>query len=438
MQKKNRFKLSFKKYLLLLSGIVLILLISFFLYRIWVVKAPVITGQEALMKLPRHKVIQLEVDCNFPVKSFEIIIIQDEKQITLLNDRPEQRHKLYKIKIDPKKIGLNDGDAMFIINASAGFFSKLEYKLDTVIDTVPPVTSVLNNSYLAHQGSAAAALIKATGAEFVYVRIGEEKYYATNSVTGNNELYYVLFPIGVETEVNSIIHAVAEDMTGNRSVSTITTRIKKTEFNKDIIEIKDPFIKKKIYPLINDDEAELPPLDAFLLVNEKLRNKTEEKLKELTKKSVDKMLWEDRFIQMRNTKVFSNFADKRSYKYNGKVVSHSRHMGFDLASTKNAPVEAANSGIIIFADYLGIYGNTVIIDHGLGLMSMYSHLSSIDVKEGDEVIKTDVIGRSGMTGLAGGDHLHFAILLHGVYVSPLGWWDISWIEKRILNILHNI
>ena len=94
-------------------------------------------------------------------------------------------------------------------------------------------------------------------------------------------------------------------------------------------------------------------------------------------------------------------------------------------------VPAANSGVVVFTGPLTIYGNTVIIDHGLGLQTLYAHLSSIDVKVGEQVTKGRVLGRTGATGLAMGDHLHFEVLVAGVSVTPLEWWDAKWIRDRI-------
>jgi murein DD-endopeptidase MepM/ murein hydrolase activator NlpD len=86
---------------------------------------------------------------------------------------------------------------------------------------------------------------------------------------------------------------------------------------------------------------------------------------------------------------------------------------------------------VVFAEYLGIYGNMVILDHGQGLFSLYSHLSSISVAVGDEVNMGAVLGRSGVSGMAGGDHLHFSMLVNGVFVDPIAWWDESWLAINI-------
>jgi murein DD-endopeptidase MepM/ murein hydrolase activator NlpD len=77
------------------------------------------------------------------------------------------------------------------------------------------------------------------------------------------------------------------------------------------------------------------------------------------------------------------------------------------------------------------YGNSVVLDHGCGLFSMYAHLSLIDVEAGVVVDKGDILGRTGSTGMAGGDHLHFAMIVQGVFVNPVEWWDPHWIQDNI-------
>src|SRR4026209_2825847 len=128
------------------------------------------------------------------------------------------------------------------------------------------------------------------------------------------------------------------------------------------------------------------------------------------------MLWKGAFSQLSNSKVEANFADERTYTYNNEPIDNALHLGYDLSVTKQYPAEAANSGTVAFTGDLGIYGNTVILDHGLGLFTLYSHLSSIDVKPGDSVKQRDILGKTGETGLAAGDHLHYGVYLNGVAV----------------------
>jgi murein DD-endopeptidase MepM/ murein hydrolase activator NlpD len=178
------------------------------------------------------------------------------------------------------------------------------------------------------------------------------------------------------------------------------------------------------------------PVSAFKKINEEWRADVHKRITQIAQKTETEIFWKGRFLQLRNSKVMAIYGDERTYYYKGKPISKSVHLGYDLASVANAPVEAANTGIVRFAGDLGIYGNTVIIDHGLGLMSLYGHLSMIMAREGQAVKKGDVIGQTGSTGLAGGDHLHFGILIHGHEVSPLYWWDPYWIKVNILDYME--
>ncbi len=155
--------------------------------------------------------------------------------------------------------------------------------------------------------------------------------------------------------------------------------------------------------------------------------------RDLAKKTSPDLQFRDVFQQLGNSQVEAKFADTRTYMYKGKEVDKQVHLGFDLAVTANVPLVAAQRGTILHASDLGIYGNCVVIDHGMGVMSLYGHLSSIGVNVGDTVDKGRQIGRSGMTGLAGGDHLHFTMLVGGEQVTPVDWWSAQWFQDRVLR-----
>jgi murein DD-endopeptidase MepM/ murein hydrolase activator NlpD len=176
-------------------------------------------------------------------------------------------------------------------------------------------------------------------------------------------------------------------------------------------------------------------LSRFLKINGESRRANNQTLTDLRLKSEERVLWSGPFLQLSNSKVESRFADARDYVYQGRKVDHQVHLGFDLSVTRNIDVEAANAGNVVFADNLGIYGNCVVVDHGYGLQSIYAHLSEIGVKPGDAVSKGHSLGKSGSTGLAGGDHLHFSMQVDGVQINPVEWWDSHWIQDRVLSKL---
>jgi murein DD-endopeptidase MepM/ murein hydrolase activator NlpD len=187
----------------------------------------------------------------------------------------------------------------------------------------------------------------------------------------------------------------------------------------------------KVPELLPQRSAGQPLVEGFLVINRELRRQAEDAKRRIGATTADRPLWEGRFVQPRNTKVFANFAETRVYVFGGRQIDTQVHYGFDLASTRRSPVPAANTGTVVFAGPLTIYGNTVIVDHGLGLQTLYAHLSSVEVKVGDAVEKGQQLGRTGNTGLAIGDHLHFEVLVNGVSVTPLEWWDAKWIRDHI-------
>jgi murein DD-endopeptidase MepM/ murein hydrolase activator NlpD len=242
-----------------------------------------------------------------------------------------------------------------------------------------------------------------------------------------------------DQNVNAPMRVFARDEAGNTARADFDFRTFPKAFKRSRIPLDDKFLDR-VVPAILEGTNEVKPtgdnLAKFLVINGELRKKNAEKIASFAKQTSPEMLWGGVvFHPFTNSAVESAFADRRTYIYNGKDVDQQTHLGFDLASIAGNPVVAANRGKVLYADELGIYGNCVIIDHGMGVQSLYAHLSSIGVKAGDMVTKEQVLGRSGMTGLAGGDHLHFTMLVNGHMVNPVEWWDPHWIQDRILRKL---
>ncbi len=250
---------------------------------------------------------------------------------------------------------------------------------------------------------------------------------------GDKQERFALFAVPFNmAEANARL--VVEDDAGNAAEREFIDRFFQKDFKTDNINISDSFLAK-VVPEILSRSPEIKdlgdPLKNYLAINRDLRVKNGETLKQLARKSKPDFLWNKAFMQMPNGKVTASFGERRTYFYQDRLIDHQDHLGFDLAVTRRAPIPAANSGIVIFTGFFGIYGNAVVIDHGYGLQSIYGHLSSVAVTEGQEVAIGDIIGRTGETGLAGGDHLHFCTLLQGLPVNPTEWWDSHWIEDRI-------
>lgn len=135
--------------------------------------------------------------------------------------------------------------------------------------------------------------------------------------------------------------------------------------------------------------------------------------------------WEGNFILPLQGRISGRYAEKRLYKKNtgGSFLTWKGiHSGLDITTgNSGSPISASNSGNIILARHFSGEGNTIIIDHGQGVITTYFHLQKIFVKEGSFVKKGEIIGTTGSTGIANGPHLHFGVYIHGIPVDPLFW-----------------
>jgi murein DD-endopeptidase MepM/ murein hydrolase activator NlpD len=265
------------------------------------------------------------------------------------------------------------------------------------------------------------------------VRVGSWWFPGFPLPGGGKQDRFAFFAVPFDmTEPN--VRLVVEDAAGNSTERGFIDQFFPKPYRSDDLDIDDAFLNKVVPEILSQtpdlkDKGNL--LDNYLEINRDLRAKDAEIISQLAQKSQPAFLWKKPFSTIPNGKLMAGFAEQRTYHYKGQVIDHQTHLGFDLAVTKQCPVPAANDGIVVYAKYFGIYGNAVLIDHGYGLMTIYGHLSSIGVKEGQQVAKGDIIGRTGETGLAGGDHLHFCTILQGLPVTPGEWCDGHWIQDRI-------
>ena len=360
-------------------------------------------------------------------------------------------HSLFSQEYDPpvmqtkvtilssKLTGIKEGPAVFRVSARDrslwGFFKGNETVIqkNVSIDITPPALELIaDDPYVNFGGTGVIAYKTSPDAVTSGVKIGNYFFPGYKGQTKDPETYIVFFahPYDVSEAEKAVL--LATDKAGNSREMRLAYTLKDVRYKKSTIPISDDFIQAKVAPLLSDVAARQgSPKDIFVKVNHSLRKENEDKIRVVGQKTANRMLWSGPFSQLSNSKVEANFADARTYIYHNEAIDTAYHLGFDLSVTKRYPVEAANSGIVSFTGDLGIYGNTVIIDHGLGLSTLYGHLSSIDVKEGEQIKQQQIIGKTGETGLAVGDHLHFATLLQGVPVLPKEWWDAKWIRDNI-------
>jgi len=388
-----------------------------------------------------QKPLEIRVtDAGTGLKTVTIIVTQGGADQTLAYaELNSSREKTYWVALGKVK-ELTEGPAVLKVVARdssfwhtfAGNTTTLEKNI--TIDTTPPALELVADDRYVDFGGVGAIVYK-TSADTAAsgVRMGEAFFPGfPGQVQGHPDHYLALFahPYNMPPDARPML--VATDKAGNTREMRISYELKNVKYKKSTIALSERFLQDKVAPLLADAAARQgTPQEMFVAVNKKLRKENEDKITEVTKRATPRILWKDAFTQLSNSKVEANFADQRTYTYNGQPVDTAYHLGYDLSVTKHYPVEAANSGAVTFAGPLGIYGNAVILDHGLGLFSLYGHLSQVDVKVGDSVVKRQPLGRSGETGLAAGDHLHFGMYLDGVAILPVEWWDPKWIAANI-------
>jgi murein DD-endopeptidase MepM/ murein hydrolase activator NlpD len=341
------------------------------------------------------------------------------------------------VVVDSAALGLREGGATIEVWARDTFWRPIRRDdraiagYPVTIDLTPPKVELLAATRYLSPGGSGLVAFRVSGAARTDVIAGALMFPSFAFGPADKGARIALIALPWDHDPATPIQIRASDEAGNTASRGIPAEIRPRKFPKDTIEVKDAFLQAKVPELLPQRPATDSLVDGFLMINRDLRRQAEEAKRKIGASTADKPLWHGPFVQARNTKVFANFAETRTYVRGGREIDRQIHFGYDLASTRQSPVPASNKGVVVFAEPLTIYGNTVVIDHGLGLQTLYAHLSSTTVKVGDAVEKGQEIARTGSTGLAMGDHLHYEVLVNGTSVTPLEWWDVKWIRDHI-------
>ncbi|MGE5646751.1 MAG: M23 family metallopeptidase [Acidobacteriota bacterium] len=329
---------------------------------------------------------------------------------------------------------LKDGKARLIVSAQANDFrgstGTASYEVD--VNTQPPRVSVDGFQHYINQGGAELVTFTVSGYwTEAGVRVGPYTFrsFQVPGRPANERFSIFAFPWNVPADTVPIVYA--SNPSGAEAKGHFWYKVFPKAFRTRDLELSDSFLDKVVDQI--DPNGTGDKVARFLKINGEMRRENNQTLRDLRMKTEEKVLWSGPFWRYGKTESF--FADSRNYVYKGKTIDHQTHLGFDLSDLQHAPVAAANDGKVVFADNLGIYGNCVVVDHGFGLQSIYGHMSEFAVKPGDAVKRGQTLGKTGATGLAGGDHLHFSMQIDGVQITPVEWWDEHWIKDRIMSKL---
>ncbi|HEY3937257.1 MAG TPA: M23 family metallopeptidase [Bryobacteraceae bacterium] len=424
----------FKRILAVVAAVVLVVIAWFWM-----------AGKEAQIKMavPLAAIgvttpVRVQTDDPAGVKSFSASLEQDGQIQTVYQDKTKsnQQTRIYSFDAGKQQAPfLKEGTAKLILKATTNDFrgATKTFSQDVQVVLKPPTIVADGRQHYINQGGAELVLLD-VGGNWKNAGVHVENYAAGSfpmpGQPENSNHRFSLFPFPWNVSPDTIPLAFVRNGAGTEVTTTFWTKVFPKKFRSSDIQVTDKEMTKVVGELDPNGTGSL--VDRFVKLNRAMREANTQQIYDLRNNTEKRILWSGPFIPVKGARE-SYFADRRSYYYNGKKIDEEVHLGYDLAQTVNMPVKAANSGKVIYADRLGIYGNCVILDHGYSLQSLYGHMSRILVKVGDMVQKEQQIGISGSTGMAFGDHVHFSMLIAGYQVDPKEWWDEHWIHDRILS-----
>ncbi len=329
---------------------------------------------------------------------------------------------------------LKEGKAKLIVEATSNDFMRktTRSEREVTVITRPPTVSVDSDQHYLYLGMADMATFNVSGTwTAAGVRVGDQTFRAW-PMPGGKAGFFSLFAFAWNMPANTVPVVYASNETGTDATGPMVFQFPKKEqpkYTEHQLQLNDQFIQKVVNEL--DPNGTGDPVARFVKINNEMRRANNKTLSDLRFKTADHFLWSQPFTRQSHSASEATFADVRHYIYKGNKIDQQVHLGYDLAVTQHVGVEASNDGQVVYAAPLGIYGNCIVVDHGYGLQTIYGHLSQINVHEGDLVKRGQAMGTSGQTGMAGGDHIHFAMQLDGVQIDPKEWWDTHWIKDHI-------
>jgi murein DD-endopeptidase MepM/ murein hydrolase activator NlpD len=442
---------SSKKYLFLF----IILAISsgaFYLYNstMFEQNRPIIE-MEKLIYWNLKKPIVIRIYDDVGIKNYRAFLDDGKNRVVLLNQTLDKPMQDLQIEIEPPKLGMffdqnNINIIVEVTDSSKWNFlsgNSTSFKSKVVIDKDIPLLMIINNSYSITKGGTATVVFKANddNLDELYINTTFNKRFYPQKFYKDG--YYISMLAWPVNEDNFSATIVAKDKAGNSTKSKVRFYLIDKKYKTSKINLKDSFLDGKISELfeeINPSSQINSKIEKFKFINEKVRASNEELIHKITSKVfLDEKITNfdiKPFFPLKNAAAVATFGDHRLFYYDNQLISQSYHVGLDLASVERADILSSNLARVAYAEPNGIYGRMPILYHGLGLYSLYGHCAEIHIELNDIIKSGTIIAKTGKTGLALGDHLHFGILVQGVEVRPAEWMDGNWIKLNVINIIE--
>ncbi|OBQ46026.1 peptidoglycan DD-metalloendopeptidase family protein [Halodesulfovibrio spirochaetisodalis] len=405
-------------------------------------QGPIVAVDKEDARVNKKSTVTLSLhDVTSELKNLSIAVRKNSKTIPLYSTTFEPGTQSVTLEVPLANADVSDGAFEMLITAtdtSLAAFGKgnTTRKVITMrMDNTPPsitVKSLPPNIWQGGAGVIAYTISEPVEASGVMV---DDVFFPGYKQSDGTYFCFFAFPHYIDRK-DYTPRAFAEDVAGNVYDQPFSINPLPRKFRNDKIRLSDRFLNSQMPAFSKDTPEATSNLERFLIVNRKIRKENRDALVNIGRQTSSSILWQDKFIRFPNSATRAGFGDRRSYMYDGKVIDQQTHLGLDLASRKQSPIPAANKGTVVYAGNLGIYGNVVIIDHGLGLQTLYAHMTEIKTTVGSVINTGDIIGISGSTGMSGGDHLHFGVIISGIPVTPIEWFDHRWIQYNVTDKLN--
>jgi hypothetical protein len=422
-------------FLVVVSPVLLLLVIS---------STPGITLSPTITAIGQSTLLPVRVQDQHGVRTVTVFVEQNGSRYKATAASEPSRYFFWHRDVADKTLNLmvgtkttpqlKDGKARLIIEATSNDFRSSTARLEReiTIASQPPSLSVDSEQHYLYLGMADLVTFDVSGYwTEAGVKVGDQTFRSW-PMPGGKPGQFALFAFAWNMPAETVPVVYATNPAGNMVIGEMVFQFPQSnqpKYRTRDLPIDEHFMQKVIHEL--DPNGSGDDVTRFVRVNSEMRRANNQTLFNLRSKTADRFLWSQPFLQQHNSKVEASFADVRNYIYQGKKIDQQVHLGYDLSITQHVGVEASTDGQVIYASPLGIYGNCIVVDHGYGLQTIYGHLSEIAVHEGDMVKRGQIMGKSGMTGMAGGDHIHFSMQLDGIQIDPKEWWDAHWIKDHI-------
>ncbi|MGD1072096.1 MAG: M23 family metallopeptidase [Bryobacteraceae bacterium] len=431
------------KYILLVLAVLLFVSVPLSVF--------VLSNETVLTVNPPPKVIgyqtplHIHAENSHGVRFLNVAVEQDGKSYETRVAQATSQHMFPERHVAPRDVvanvgkqstpALHDGKARVIVSAVSNDFrgKTSSVAFDVEVMTAPPKVVADGVQHYINQGGSEMVTFTPSGAwTEAGVKVGDYTFRSYPLPNHPGE-FFSLFALSYQLPVDTPIYVYASNPSGAVAKATFWYKVFPKKFRTSTIALESMNLDRMVNGIDPEHKIAGDSVARFVYINSEMRKVNNKTLADLRFQTEPKFLWTGAFLPMVDATVESRFADDRTYTWQGKKVDEQTHLGFDLAKLAHSPIPASNDGKVVWADNLGIYGNCVVIDHGFGLQTIYGHMSEFLVKKGDMVKKGQIIGKTGFTGLAGGDHLHFTMQVDGVQVNAVEWWDPHWVRDRILS-----